>query len=307
MRFGASCCLGRLAAPWLNLSHAADRKLDFFALLGDTVYADPADTVDEYRESWREALDTDGLADLTASTATISTWDDHEVKNNWRWEDLAGQEQFDDAVQAFSETFPWREGGGPAGLWRKLAWGDVLDVFALDSRAERTDEDYISEEQMAWLQVELAASTARFKIILNSVPITDLEPIFGAVQEEDRWQGRPEQRLELLEFIDSEQIGGVLWLAGDLHYGQIANVGQVGDPGETAWEVMVGPSGSILNHLPELVQQGPNYEGPIQDQFPVLLFEHNYAEFVCDADAGTIRVRHIGDDGEALSDRTLSL
>lgn len=306
VRFGATACLGNPGRPWPNLVHAAESRLEFFALLGDTIYADPAQTLAEYREEWRDALAVEGLAELTASTATIGTWDDHEVQNNWSWDDDDFPDQFDAAVQAYSETFPWRDGGGLAGLWRKLSWGATLDVFVLDCRGERQNGDYVSEEQLAWLQVELAASTARFKVVLNSVPITDLDPVFGVAQEEDRWQGFPAQRSELLEFIDSEGIEGVLWLAGDLHYGQIARVGQPEGAGAGYWEVMVGPSGSMINHFAELVQAGPHY-AEIQDQFPVFIFEWNYVELTADPDAGTIRVRHIGDDGAPLSDMVLTL
>ena len=61
---------------------------------------------------------------------------------------------------------------------------------------------HISEEQMAWLKEGLSQSTARFKIIPNSVAIVDFEPLLGSAGKSDRWQGYSEQREEILGHIE---------------------------------------------------------------------------------------------------------
>ncbi|MFO0003851.1 MAG: alkaline phosphatase D family protein, partial [bacterium] len=136
----------------------------------------------------------------------------------------------------------------------------MLDLFALDCRGERRDGNYISPEQMAWLKAELSASTARFKVILNSVPITDLSAIFGTTQAMDRWQGYPAQREEILAHIRDDAVEGVLWITGDVHYAQIGRVDPAGGPGEDQWEVFCGPGGSTLNVLVEAFIGNEQYE-----------------------------------------------
>ena len=150
---------------------------------------------------------------------------------------------------------------------------------------------------MDWLKSGLSASTARFKIILNSVPITDFYDAIGAVAEEDRWSGYPEQRAEIL--AHTEDIPGVLWVSGDLHWGAVSQVDPVGGSAATQSEVLVGPGGSTLNVVAELVVQ--------REQYPVLFAAWNHTRFTCDPFSGSVQVAFIGDDGAILHELALQL
>jgi alkaline phosphatase D len=296
--FGATSCLGG-NEPWPNLSVAATEALDFFCLLGDTIYNDQDPDPYDLDGKWSAALSTEGLRALTASTSVIATWDDHEVENNWSYDDPGTPELAADALVAFRRGLP--QGAGPDGssIWRQLSWGPVLDVFVLDCRGERREGNYISVAQMDWLKAGLSASTARFKIILNSVPITDYTVLFGTAQDEDRWAGYPTQRSEILEHIRDNAIGGVLWLSGDVHFAQVGRVDPPGGAGEGMWEVLPGPSGSFLNAVVDLFGGDP--------QYPILFAAWNYARFTCDPDAGTVTVTFIGDDGGVIEETILSI
>ena len=285
--FGATSCFGG-NRPWPSLSFAATEQLDFFVLLGDTVYADGAATLDEYRAFWDEALATAGLREVCASTSLVATWDDHEVGNDWDPVEDAALATV--ALQAFREAIPI----GGESLWRSLRWGDTLEIFVLDCRGERFDGDYISPAQMAWLKAGLAVSAARFKIIVNSVPITDFTgTALGDYFDDQRWQGYPAQRAEILDAI--EGIPGVLWLAGDFHFGLLARV----DPGTDVWEVLAGPAGSFLNPIVETLDD--------TDRFPVAFGAFNYVRFTADPGTGTIAVAWIGDDGAAIAETVLAI
>jgi alkaline phosphatase D len=285
--------------PWPSQSLAAQEKLDAYLLLGDTVYADGAVLIEEYRAFWTEYLSTQGLLDVTASTSVVATWDDHEVANNWHPEDLL-EGQLETALQAYREGLPQRTGPGGTGVWRSLSWGRVAELFVLDCRGEREGETlYISVEQMEWLKAALLASTARFKLILNSVPITDMTAMVGSLGANDRWNGYPAQRSELLDHIIDQGVTGVLFLTGDVHFGQIGMVDPVGGPAEHLWEVYCGPAGSFINPAAELFIGDP--------QYPVLVSTWNWVRLTLDPGLGTIRVNHMGDAGETLSDMTLSL
>lgn len=297
--FGATSCLGG-NRPWPNLTHAAGEDLDFFLLLGDTVYADGAVALDEYRAFWDEALSTQGLRDLCARTSVIATWDDHEVGNGWTIDDAGMEEQAATALAAFAEAIPRRTGGGWTGIWRTLRWGDTLEVFVLECRGEKRDGDYVSPEQMAWLKDALLRSGARFKIVANSVPITDFaDTPVGEIMADERWQGYPAQRTEILSFVRDNAIGGVLWVTGDFHFGALARVDAPGGVAADAWEVLAGPSGSTLNPICEVLDDA--------ERFPVVFGAWNYTRFVADPGTGTIQVAWIGDDGSVLHERTLAL
>ncbi|RME26655.1 MAG: hypothetical protein D6798_06270 [Deltaproteobacteria bacterium] len=300
LTLGATSCLGG-NEPWPNMRAIATEDLDAFLFLGDMVYAD-ATTLEEYRADWDPVMTTEGMVELNASTATISTWDDHEVANNWTWDEIT-PDRYEAALTAFRESMP-QATGPTGGIWRQVHWGRVLDVFVLDSRSERDADigQYISPEQMTWLQEGLAASDAAFKIIMTSVPITDMSDFIGTAAADDRWQGFPEQREEILSFIDDNDIGGVLWIAGDVHFGMVATVGIPGSdgPGLHQWEVAVGPAGSTPNVAADLWKND-------QTHYRLLFSTWNSARLTLDPGTMTAQVDFIGDDGLVFAGSTLQL
>lgn len=294
--FGATNCFGG-NWPFPSLQFAAEERLDFFLLLGDTVYADGAATQEEYRAFYEENFSAEPLRALFASTGVVATWDDHEVDNNWSWEEVS-EEKFQAARAAFWEALPQGRGEGGTQIWRLIPWGPAVDLFVLDCRGERRDGDYISEEQMAWFKAALSASTARFKIVLNSVPITDMTGWFGDALSQDRWQGY-EQRAEILSYIRDNGVTGVLWISGDFHLGMVNRVDMAGGPGDDQWEVLTGPAGSDVNPLGALLE--------LDDQFQLVVLEWNWTRFELDPSLGTCLVQFIGDDGAVLGEKTLEI
>jgi alkaline phosphatase D len=298
LRFGATSCLGDARDPWPSLSHSLPEKFDFFMLVGDTIYGDNNPDAYDYKTKYRHALSLSGLQDLTAGTSVIATWDDHEVDNNWSWSDNGIQQKYDDAIAAFRQHIPQRQGPAGTGIWRKLSWGDTADVLVLDCRAERGGGNYISLEQMVWLKQELDNSTATFKFIVNSVPVFDFSgTVIGSISQNDRWQGYP-QRAEILSHIRDQQISGVLWISGDVHFGAIGQVDQDGNPGDHLWDVIVGPAGSIIN---------PSSFALGGDRLPVVVSNWNWVSFEADPATGTVAVRFIGDNGQVLDQMDLKI
>jgi alkaline phosphatase D len=292
LTIGATSCLKR-NQPWANMSHVAAAKPDLFMLLGDTVYADHAENLEQYQSYWAAALTTTGLQDVSASTSLIATWDDHEVMNNFEGLNTP-IERRETALTAFREGIPQREGDGGV-LWRKLSWGQTADIFVLDSRGERDGEaHYLSTAQLDWLKQGLSDSTARFKLIMNSVPITDYTSIFGAALEQDRWQGHPDQRGELLDHIVGNDIDGVLWITGDFHFCSASRVDPEGGVASDQWEIMVGPGGSNLNIVADLIEPS--------EQFPVLFGARSSNLIHLDPGTGHVRVQWVGDDGEVVEE-----
>ncbi len=293
VRFGATSCLGGANRPWPSLSQASASKYDFFLLLGDTIYADGFPT-GGIVEAWKGALSTPGLCDVTASTSIIATWDDHEVDNNWSFAGL-DPGRFDEALMRFRQGLPQRVGPGGTGIWRKLSWGSVVDVFVLDCRGERRDGNYISPEQMSWLKDALVESTATFKIVMNSVPITDFEEFAGSLLAEDRWQGFPAQRTELVSHVRNAGITGLLWVAGDFHIGGVGQIDPDGSPGDNQFEILAGPGGSAVAPFEALLPTS-------SPRLPAVVSAWNYVSFDADPVAGTLRARFIADDGSVIDD-----
>ncbi len=291
--FGAISCTraGRDPAPLDRASRRDD--LDAFIYVGDNAYCDGAGTVAEFRTKYAEHFGRPEHVALRAQSAAYATWDDHEIEND------TNPEQMDPAVlaaafQAFFEHWPLgKVAGDDRRIWRSHRWGSTVEVFCLDCRSERRPStrtssapQYLSPAQMAWLKTGLSASTARFKLLVNSVPITNMPSLWDA-QPQDRWEGYAAQRLEILSYIDDHDIDGVLWLAGDFHLAFISHVAQSG-PGSTQREVLCGPGGANANSL--LFTLDP-------PQFSFASGTNNYTTLRFDPIANTVTVAYFDGAG----------
>lgn len=257
----ASTCTSSSNAPYRSLEMAAASAPDLFLHLGDMSYNDGASSIDEFREKWRATLQDPGYRAILSACGFYMTWDDHEVVDSSQYD----PETMDPALlangkRAFFETLAVEQGPNDR-LWRSYRWGATAEFFVVDSRSERLPSTrksgqavYIGAEQMAWLKQALRDSPCHFKVILNSVPMTDL-PGPWDLAEGDRWEGFRSQRDELLAAIRDARLRGVYFLSGDFHCGFVARLDPDGGLGASLWEIAVGPGGSGPNPLAVLVDK----------------------------------------------------
>ncbi|MDB4927698.1 MAG: Phosphodiesterase/alkaline phosphatase [Myxococcaceae bacterium] len=228
---GVSCTSQYRAATARNLGRAARRgDLSFFLHAGDQLYADHpaghgATLLPEYHRKYAEAWSNPGHRALHAAVGTYSTWDDHEVANNW----IPGRtdpvrQAF--GVQAFFDHQPIRRDPiATSRLWRSFRWGRTLEVFVLDGRSERTlsPRRYLSDDQRDWLVDGLRRSPAMFKLILNSAPVGRFPAAVDARRTpDDRWESFAADRAAVL--AAGQRAGGVWWLSGDFHVGAVGRL-----------------------------------------------------------------------------------
>jgi alkaline phosphatase D len=270
---GAVSCTSNTRAK-TTLERAGERSdIALFLLLGDTTYNDGASTLAQYRAKWAESLSSPGWLATRRSTSVLATWDDHEVDNDYNPEGA----DLSNPTRTFFEHLPLRrDAAAPDRLWKSMRWGRTVEFFVLDCRSERlpstrgTTDQYISRAQMDWLKGALMASPCVFKLIANSVPISDFPTAFDLPSfQRDRWEGYPRQREEILRFIDDNAINGVLWISGDFHFASIGKVARSG-VGANQTEVLAGPgaqSGNVAGlSLP-------------REQFPWSSTTNNYTSF----------------------------
>ncbi len=147
------------------------------------------------------------------------------------------------ARQAFLEYAPMRgvRADGSGRIYRKIAYGPLLDVFVLDMRSYRgansdnlqprpgPDAAFLGPEQLAWLQRELAGSRAQWKVIAADMPIGLQVPDGEDGNGRPRWEaiangdpgvprGREQEIATLLRFISRARIRNTVWLTADVHY-----------------------------------------------------------------------------------------
>jgi len=305
VRFGATSCTAYGYRPYPCLYSTAAEQLDFFMLLGDTAYCDGRTTPAEYQECWERQYATGGYLELRAGTPTLMTWDDHEVQDvtGGVWDVSA--ERFAIAQQEYWRYNTIRPADPAFRIWRRFSFGRAVDVFVLDCRSERVEDEnrYISAAQMDWLKAELSASTATFKMVMNSVPIGNLvagQPVDDVMDLVpfilDRWEGYPAQRYELLDHIVLNDIRGVLFVSGDVHFGAFLQM-EVEGRYAGLWDIIAGPAGNSID-LVELFEDAP--------PFSFFTGATNWVQFEADPVQGTLLAQFIDDDGEVIASQTFS-
>ena len=251
----------------------AHHKPDFFLHSGDTIYADGpmqdevvkdgeliwknttlidekrkvAETLEEFRGQWKYNLMDEHVMAMNALCPTFFQWDDHEVVNNWSdSKDLTADDRYSEksvhvlasrAARAFHEMTPISyTPAEPGRVYRKIAYGPMLDVFFLDLRSYRTGNTdglqdnraddantLLGAEQIAWLKRELTNSTATWKVIACDMPIglvvRDGDRIEAVANGENGTpKGREFEIADLLHFIKVAKIQNTVWFTADVHY-----------------------------------------------------------------------------------------
>jgi alkaline phosphatase D len=270
---------------------------DFFIHSGDTIYADctipreqrmpngevwrnvvteeksrTAETLADYRGNYRYNLLDANLRAFNAQVPMFAQWDDHEVRDDWGPGELAHKNVRRDLLllaargcRAFHDYMPMRETmAEPGRVYRKIAYGPLLDVFMLDMRSYRgpngaNDQEaygpeayFLGPTQIAWLKRELMASRATWKVIAADMPLSlivvyDGDRKFGSeavAQGDGPARGRELEIADLLSFIKHAGIRNTVWLTADVHY----TAAHYYDPGkaqfqdfEPFWEFVSGP------------------------------------------------------------------
>lgn len=255
----ATSCTKTSWAPYKALSLQASLEHDLFLHLGDQSYNDPAFQLEEYRDKWKATRADVGYRDAFAAASMLAVWDDHEIINDFDGESV-NPVQLANAKDAFFEMNASEEDLDRR-LWRSYRWGRTAEFFQLDCRSERKPStretaaaEYVSAAQLEWLLGALEASPAKFKVLLNSVPITWMPaPLWG--NQADRWQGYVAQRDALLDAILDRNLGPVVFLSGDFHVGFVAHVESEGRR-RGLWDIACGPGGQGNNPLGLLTEPG---------------------------------------------------
>jgi alkaline phosphatase D len=242
-------------------------KPDFAILLGDTIYGDDvcpsppnapgsegtATTLDQFRAKHRYQRGSAAVQRFLASVPVYAIWDDHEVRNNF-----SGPHDplMPVGRQAFLEYWPiGTPPEDPRRLYRKFRWGADVEVFILDTRQYRdknADPDsptktMLGSAQRDWLIEGLARSTATWKLIVTSVPLSN--PKGGTVQTpgNDSWMrtadgtGFQTELRTIVNAILRGRVHNVIWLAADVHYTQVNAYDPNGDGTPDFYEFIAGP------------------------------------------------------------------
>ena len=246
----------------------------FFIHSGDTVYADGpieaekempdgaiwknitteakakvAETLPEFRGQYAYNLMDENLRRFNAEVPMYAQWDDHEVTNNWYWEQRKdADERYKEGsvalmaargMRAFHDYMPTRSHPlETERLYESFKYGPSLEIFRIDLRSYRganSDEQptelspefrVLGQRQMAWLKHVLQESDATWKVIASDMPIglivydqwKDQKGAEAIALRDGEPAGRELEIAELLTFIRDHDIKNTVWLTADVHY-----------------------------------------------------------------------------------------
>ncbi len=162
------------------------------------------------------------LQTLHARHPMVAVWDDHELaggawsggahehipRRHGSWADRKAA-----AVQAYWEWMPLRppDPAVPERIYRMQRWGDLADLALLDTRLIGRDEpvgrgkgvvvkvsdtgrSILGAPQREWLAAEMAASTARWRLVGSQVVVAPIPLVAGRLLNPGQWDGYPEER-----------------------------------------------------------------------------------------------------------------
>ena len=206
-------------------------------------------SLDDYRRRYRLYRSDLDLQEAHRQHPFATTWDDHEIANDG-WVGGAENHQLDSegewaarraaATQVYFEWLPIRE-GVPGRLYRSLPYGDLVDIFVLDTRYEGREEQIslsdpdaltlintpgrqlLGAEQETWLFDALSASSAQWRLIANQVMLSQMIFVRGQNGEPDKplytdwWDGYADARRRLFQHIEAEALTNVVVVTGDNH------------------------------------------------------------------------------------------
>jgi alkaline phosphatase D len=217
------------------------------------------ETLAQYRTRYAQYKTDADLKAMHAAVPWLVTWDDHEVDNDYADDE---SEHLDPqfllrraaAYQAYYEHMPLARSALPRGpnmrLYDRFAFGNLAEFFVLDDRqyrshlvcpkpgragsnvvencAERLDpkRSLLGTAQEKWLFDGLAASRATWNVLTQQTLMAQLDQKPGAGQSfwTDGWDGYPESRARLLNFLTERKIANPLVIGGDVHCNYVCDI-----------------------------------------------------------------------------------
>ncbi|MFO7881939.1 MAG: alkaline phosphatase D family protein [Kosmotogaceae bacterium] len=220
VRIAFGSCFHKIGLHNPNLiNRIIERKPQAMMLLGDLAVDDRENNFSMHRSDYLLRDVSNAWKKLAANIPLYTSWDDHDYLNN----DLGGvPERFTELDREELRAL-WRKNwnnppNDVEGIYFNTRIGQV-EIIMLDTRSCRIIDkrgeygSYLGTEQMEWLKSVLEKSTATFKIISSGTMWSDY-----VTNGKDSWGTWDTLgREEIFNFIETENISGVLLTSGDRH------------------------------------------------------------------------------------------
>ena len=261
LTFAFASCQHYETGYYTAYEHMAAETPDLVFHLGDYIYEGRSNprvrahlggelvSLRDYRNRYALYRTDSDLQNAHAACPWVVTWDDHEFDNNYA-ADVSEQpdvrreaflERRASAYQAYYEHMPLRAAQLPRGssmnLYRRLAFGRLVQFAVLDTRQYRTDQpcgdrtkppcegmsdpnaSLLGDRQRDWLFKALESSPAAWNVLAQQIMMArvDREPGEGIRYSMDQWPGYGAALDRFLEFFAEGRTRNPVVLTGDIH------------------------------------------------------------------------------------------
>lgn len=255
---------------------------DMMLWLGDNIYLREVDfqSYSGFLHRYTHTRSTPEMASLLRACPNYAIWDDHDFGPN----DADGSWVHSDWSRESFESFWANPSYGipqaPRGVTTAFRFVD-MEFFLLDNRTYRVDHHnktqpttVLGQAQIDWLIQALVKSRAPYKFVVVGGQVLSDAAVYENVAQ------YPEERAQLLQRIEEEDIRGVVFLSGDRHTTELSTM--VMANGRRIHDLTVSP----LTSGPGNAREEPNsfrVEGTYVDQrnYAILSFEGPRKERVC--------------------------
>ncbi len=198
------------------------RKSDFMLWLGDNIYY-LGKQYTSYDNMFTRNLKVRNsfpvFQNFLAEQPNYAIWDDHD----FGWNDADRTFPLKDtALKVFKGFWPntYATDDSFKGTYFTYRYYDA-EFFMTDDRFYRDPEGdtagaYLGAQQLEWLKNKLSASNATFKFICSGSQVLN-DSYYG-----ESYAKYPKERNNLLDYIASNDIKGVIFLSGDKHFSEMS-------------------------------------------------------------------------------------
>lgn len=232
--------------PQPVLATVSGKKPDLFIYLGDNIYGDTRD-MQMLKDKYAKLAAREEFQTLRKTAAVLSIWDDHDYGENDAGKDypkkVESREIFFDFWKVPADS-PRRKHAGIYGEHQFKAEVNgkarLMQILLLDTRWHRDplkrnpktlpagspfkndyqpddspEKTFLGAEQWQWLEQRLQAP-ADVRIVCSSIQFGHEYNGF------ESWTNFPAQQEKMIELIKTTKANGVLFISGDVHWGEIS-------------------------------------------------------------------------------------
>ena len=231
-----SCMVEDAPKPVLDL--ATDSDPDLFIFLGDNIYGDTYD-MSVLQAKYDLLGASPEFQRLESSTPILATWDDHDYGADDAGKEYPFKEKSKEIFLDFWKVPANSERRMRPGIYGEHMFeeaGRRLQVILLDTRTFRDElipntlsdsvvqtympsddkeSSILGAEQWTWLEAQLN-KPADVRIVASSIQFSHEHNGW------ESWTNMPHERDKMMKLIRETDAGGVIFISGDVHWGEVS-------------------------------------------------------------------------------------